>query len=145
MVGYYILEKSIEKLRNYFSDSRIKIIYQPSVLSSYEIVSSRASFLTNLGDAGILDLRKLYRGGLVDSKKLVQRHLEVCRRILKISQKLNISFFDTTPYLREASSKDYIHGPKDWDHLNESGYRALSDSISEFLLHPDESYQSCSS
>ncbi|SVC82959.1 uncharacterized protein METZ01_LOCUS335813, partial [marine metagenome] len=35
------------------------------------------------------------------------------------------------------------HGPKDLNHLNKSGYRALSDGISQFILHPDEPYPNC--
>ena len=131
-IGYYIFERAIKKIKKFFADSEIIIIYQPSTLSAYKIISPTVSFRGNMGDYGI-----------VDTKKLDQRHFEVCREILKISQKLQISFFDTTRYLRDASSKGYIHGPKDWDHLNELGYRAFSDSISHFILHPDESYQNC--
>ncbi|MBT5632346.1 MAG: SGNH/GDSL hydrolase family protein [Nitrospina sp.] len=131
-IGYYIFERAIKKTKEFFSSSEIKLIYLPSTLTSYKLNSPTVSFRGNMGD-----------GGIADSKNLTQRHLEVCKEILKISQKLNISFFDTTQYLREASSKGYIHGPKDWDHLNESGYRALSDSISEFLLHPNKHYENC--
>ena len=83
------------------------------------------------------------KGGIVDTKKLFQRHLEVCQEIFKISQRLEVGFFDTTRYLRGASSKGYIHGPIDWDHLNEYGYRVLSDSISKFILHLDKPYKNC--
>jgi hypothetical protein len=131
-VGYYIFEKATKTLKEFFPESDIKIIYLPSVLSTYKIVSSVASFRTNMG-----------KGGIVDSKKLIQRHLEVCQEIFKISQRLKVGFFDTTLHLRNASSKGYIHGPIDWDHLNESGYRALSDGISQFILHPDEPYPRC--
>ena len=141
--GYYIFERAVKKLNRKFPDSDIKIIYLPSVLSTYKIISPRASFQANMGDGGVLDLNKLLRGGIVDTHILFRRHLEVCREIQKISESLKIPFFDTTNYLRDASSKGYIHGPKDWDHLNESGYRALSDSISQFILHPDEPYQNC--
>ena len=141
--GYYIFESAVKKLSRKFPDSDIKIIYLPSVLSTYKIISPRASFLSNMGDGGLFDLKKLLRGGIVDTHILFQRHLEVCREIQKISENLKTPFFDTTNYLRDASSKGYIHGPKDWDHLNESGYRALSDGISQFILHPDKSYQNC--
>ena len=119
-------------MKGLFPKSDVKIIYLPSVFSSYKIISPLALTKTDFGLPGI-----------VDTHTLLQRHLEVCREILKISQKLNISFFDTTRYMQKASSKAYIHGPKDWDHLNELGYRALSDSISEFLLYPDKPYQNC--
>ena len=83
------------------------------------------------------------KGGIVDTKKLFQRHLEVCQEIFNISQRLEVGFFDTTRYFCDASANGYIHGPKDWDHLNESGYRALSDSISQYILHPDDPYPNC--
>ena len=119
-------------MKGIFPESDISIFYLPSVLSTYKIVSSVASFRANMG-----------KGGIVDTKKLFQRHLEVCQEIFKISQRREVGFFDTTRYLRDASSKGYIHGPKDWNHLNESGYRALSDGISQFILHPDEPYPNC--
>jgi hypothetical protein len=131
-VSYFIFEESIKKMKEFFSDSEIKIIYQPSVLSTYKIISPLVSFKSSVGTPGVVDYRIL-----------LQRHLEVCREILKISQKLGIGFFDSTKYLLNASSKGYIHGPKDWAHLNESGYRAFSDSIAQFILHPDEPYQTC--
>ena len=131
-VGYYIFERATKKMKGIFPESDINIFYLPSVLSTYKIVSSVASFRANMG-----------KGGIVDTKKLFQRHLEVCQEIFKISQRREVGFFDTTRYLRDASSKGYIHGPKDWNHLNESGYRALSDGISQFILHPDEPYPNC--
>jgi lysophospholipase L1-like esterase len=132
IVGYYIFERAIKKIQEFFYSSEIKIIYLPSTLASYNLVSPTVSFRGNMGD-----------GGIIDSKKLVQRHFEVCREIQKISKRIKISFFDTSKYLRDASLKGYIHGPKDWDHLNESGYKALADSISEFLLYPNKPYQNC--
>lgn len=130
--GYYLFEKAMEKLILFFPNSDIKIVYLPSTLSSYQLDSQLASFRGNMGDFGV-----------IETKKLFQRHFEVCREILKISKKLNISFFDTSSFLREASSKGYIHGPKDWDHLNESGYIALSESIAQFILNPDVPYKNC--
>jgi hypothetical protein len=131
-VGYYVFEKSIENINKFFSTSEIKVIYLPSTLASYELISPKVSFRGNLGDYGI-----------VETKRIKQRHLETCQEIMKITQRLKIDFFDSTKYLLEASSKGFIHGPKDWDHLNEYGYRALSDSISDFLLYPNKPYQNC--
>jgi len=142
-IGYYIFERAVENLIKYFPDSDIKIIYLPSVLSSYKIVSAAVSFQIYFVDGRRFDPNTLLRVSIVGTNNLFQKHLQACREILKISQKLKISFFDTTKHLRIASSKGFIHGPKDWKHLNESGYRALSDSISQFLLHPDEPYQNC--
>ena len=130
--GFFIFEKATLKLKENFPNSALIIIYLPSVLSSYKIVSPIASFRANMG-----------KGGIVDTKKLVERHFEVCREILHISQNLKVPFFDTTPYMLDASSKGYIHGPIDWDHLNEYGYRVLSDSISQFILHLDKPYKNC--
>jgi hypothetical protein len=96
------------------------------------LVSPLASFKSDLGIPGA-----------VDNCILLQRHLEVCNEILKITQRLEADFFDSTIHLLHASSKHYIHGPRDWDHLNETGYRALADGISQFLLYPADRYQNC--
>ena len=130
--SHFIFEYSIRKLKELFPDSEAHIFYLPSTTSSYEITSHFTSINSDMGIPSI-----------VNSDLLSKRHLEVCREILKTAKKLNVSFFDTTPFLREAGSKGYIHGPKDWAHFNESGYKALSDSISEFLLYPDRHYQNC--
>jgi hypothetical protein len=131
-IGYYIFERAIKKMKEFFSSSEIKFIYIPSVLASYKLISPTASLLGRSG-AWLI----------IDTELLVQSHFEVCKEIQKISQKLKIPFFDTSMYLRATSSKGYIRGPKDWRHLNESGYKALSSSISEFLLYPDKPYQNC--
>jgi hypothetical protein len=131
-IGYYIFENAIKKMKEFFSSSEVKLIYIPSVLASYKLISPTASLLGRSGAWWI-----------IDTELLVQSHFEVCKEIQKISQKLKIPFLDTSMYLRAASSKGYIHGPKDWRHLNESGYKALSSSISEFLLYPDKPYQNC--
>jgi hypothetical protein len=40
-----------------------------------------------------------------------------------------IPFLDATPALRAAASANVIHGPRDWDHLNEIGYRVLGSQV----------------
>ena len=92
-IGYYIFERAIEKIKKFFSNSEIKVVYLPSTLASYQLISSTVSFRGNMGDFGI-----------VATKKLNQRHLEVCQKILEITQGLEVGFFDSTKYLLDASS-----------------------------------------
>ena len=131
-VGYFIFEEALKRMKKQFPDSEVKIIYLPSVSSSYKLISPLTSVISDLGIPSV-----------VGTQVIFQRHLEVCSEIFKISQRLEVGFFDSTKHMLDASSKGYIHGPKDWTHLNESGYRALSDSISQFILHPSEPYQNC--
>ena len=42
---------------------------------------------------------------------------------MKVSSQSKRKFF------REAATKEPIHGPKDWLHPNEKGYRALAEGV----------------
>jgi hypothetical protein len=45
--------------------------------------------------------------------------------VRKIAMANSMDFIDARPMLRSAAAASLIHGPKDWDHLNETGYRVL--------------------
>jgi hypothetical protein len=46
-----------------------------------------------------------------------------------IAEAQGIAFIDATPALRAAASAQVIHGLRDWDHLNEIGYRTLGSLV----------------
>jgi lysophospholipase L1-like esterase len=50
-----------------------------------------------------------------------------------LAAKHQIPVIDTTVALRMAGKQELQHGPNDWNHLNETGYRTLSDAILQQL------------
>jgi len=50
---------------------------------------------------------------------------KICEKIRNVSAAQGIGFIDTRPTFRAAGAQRPLHGPRDWNHLNESGYRVL--------------------
>lgn len=114
----YVFEQSLLFLADFFNQSSIAIVYIPSPLSSYQWVSPTVTIQTGLQ-------------GLVtfDSSSIHDRSQEICLKIEDIARKHKFDFADTRKFFREAALKEPIHGPKDWLHPNEKGYRALAEGV----------------
>ena len=123
--GVYVFKKSLAQLVAFFPKSEIKIVYIPSPLSSYTIISPIVSY------RGWMQINNF-----IEATVIKKRHMELCKTIQSITLAHNISFINTTKSLKEAGSKEFIHGPIDWDHFNKRGYEALSTDIAEVFLKP---------
>lgn len=113
----YVFEQSILFLSDYFKDSSIAVVYIPSPLSSYQWVSPTVTILTGKGNV------------TVKSDTIHKRSREICLKIEDIARKHNFKFADTRKFFRKAAAKEPIHGPRDWLHPNEKGYRALAEGV----------------
>jgi hypothetical protein len=113
----YVFEQSLLFLAKYFNESEIAVVYIPSPLSSYQWASPTVTIGTG--------------GGLVTFKSpsIHERSQEICLKIEAIARKNKFDFADTRKFFRSAALKDPIHGPKDWLHPNEKGYRALAEGV----------------
>lgn len=115
----YVFEQSLAYFRTLFPDTKIAVFYVPSPLTSYELTSELAATrsYTGRGEAEFktADIRRRsdFVAGLVEKIAVNQGH----------------AFVDARPALLKASSQGYVHGPKDWDHLNRRGYEALADVL----------------
>ena len=123
-IGVYVFERALTALKAFFPQSEIKIVFIPSPLSSYAMVSQNVSF-------------RGYKSfsSLVNRTAIKIRHRETCKSIQAVAAAQKLSFINTTNSLREATSREFVHGPIDWDHFNKSGYQVLSDDLSELFLH----------
>ena len=124
-LGLYVFEQALAALIEFFPQTEIKVVFNPSPLSSYQIVSPKVSF------RGYMQKRSL-----VDTVKIKKRHAKLCEAIRGISLVRKVSFLNTTKSLRKAASQEFMHGPADWDHFNKAGYEALSTDIAEVFLRP---------
>jgi lysophospholipase L1-like esterase len=109
-------------MRDYFSDSAVGIVYIPSVLSTYEIVSPQVSIQSYQKRA------PTYPASLVRP-----RSDAICAKIGEIAARNHIPFVDARPALRKVATTRVIHGPADWGHLNREGYGALAEAALELL------------
>ena len=114
----YVFEQSLLFLAEFFNESSIAVVYIPSPLSSYQWVSPTVTIQT--GQKGLVTY---------DSSSIHERSQEICLKIEAIARKHDFDFADTRKFFRSAAQKEAIHGPKDWFHPNEKGYRALAEGV----------------
>ena len=122
-LSIYVFEESIARLASFFPQSKINIIYIPSPVSSYSMVSSHIHYRGYMQD---LDVG--------ETAVAEEKHTKLCKTIKKFAELNNFSFVNTTKKLRQAALSDFIHGPLDWDHFNQRGYKVLSDDLAKLFL-----------
>ena len=42
-------------------------------------------------------------------------------------------FIDMRPVLRAAAARTVLHGPRDWNHFNDAGYRVLGETLAQTI------------
>ena len=119
----YVFYESVTRLASFFPQSKINIIYVPSPVSSYSMVSSHIHYRGYMQD---LDVG--------ETAVAEEKHTKLCKTIKKFAELNNFSFVNTTKSLRHAALSDFIHGPLDWDHFNQRGYKVLSDDLAKLFL-----------
>ena len=123
-LSMFIFEESVARLASFFPQSKIKIIYIPSTVSSYDIVSSHIHF------------RGLVQHIHIGETALAERtHINLCKTIKRFAGFRKFSFVNTTKSLRQATLSGFVHGPVDWDHFNKRGYQVLSDELVGLFPH----------
>lgn len=119
-----VYQASLAYLRHYFADSAMTAVYIPSTLEIYDIVSPEISYVQRLPDTTALPpLQRAPR------EALRQRSDALCRQVRAASLTAGAGFIDARPALRAAARQRLLHGPRDWNHLNQDGYQALVTAI----------------
>jgi len=124
-LGLFIFERALVVLAGFFPQTEIKVVFIPSPLSSYNLVSQKVSY------RGYMQFKNFEEVAVIK-----RRHAELCEAIRDISVVRKVSFLNTTKSLRRVAYQEFIHGPTDWDHFNKKGYEALSTDIAEIFLKP---------
>ena len=52
-----------------------------------------------------------------------------CEQIRALTLAHRARFIDMRPALRAAAATTVIHGPRDWNHFDEAGYRVLGEEL----------------
>ena len=118
-----VFKQSLLNLNKFFPQPEIKIVFIPSTLSSYKIISSNVH----------------YRGfvqspNIIETATIEKSHARLCGAIKQIAVNHNFSFINITKSIRLAASFEFMHGPLDWDHFNKRGYQVLSDQLAKLFL-----------
>ena len=109
--GIEVLDHSLSWLQHRFKDVSVTVVYVPSPLSVYRIEGETEAYCSKAVTASVAQS---------------QRNSDFMTDLVqKSAVDHGMDFMDARPTLRAAAATNLIHGPKDWDHLNEIGYRAL--------------------
>jgi len=123
----YVFEQSLLFLAKYFNESAIAVVYIPSPLSSYQWASPTVTIQTGKGPVTF------------ESASIHERSQEICLKIEAIAKNHKFDFADTRQFFRSAALKEPIHGPQDWLHPNEKGYRALAEGVLTTFFEAEKS------
>ena len=122
-----IFRQALIQLDNFFPQTEIKIVFIPSTLFSYNIVSPNVHY------------RGFMQGpNLIETAKIEESHARLCGAIKQIAVNYNFSFINVTKSIRLVSSIEFMHGPLDWDHFNKRGYQVLSDHLAKLFLQQEK-------
>ena len=124
----HIFEQSLVRLASFFRHAKIKIIFIPSPVSSYKMVSSHIHFRGFMQDIDVME-----------TIEIEKRHIKLCNTIKRVARNHNFSFVNSTKSLKKATSTGFVHGPIDWDHFNKRGYQVLSEDLAKLFLLTGES------
>jgi len=122
-LGFLAFTYSLQYLKNFFDDSRVVVVYIPSVLESYRHVSDEIKI------SSIETSHEKLQRDIYSTSELSTRSNELADRVKSIAVAQGLGFIDTRPQIMAASAQKIIHGPKDWRHFNREGYEALAQSI----------------
>jgi hypothetical protein len=117
-VAMRVLARSLAWLRHRFPGVPITVVYVPAALSVYRPAGEEVFHCSNAGT------------GWAPAAQVAQRSDRMCDFVRRIALDLDLRFMDARPALRAAATQP-VHGPRDWDHLNEAGYRALGALVAE--------------
>jgi hypothetical protein len=117
----YVFEQSLKYMAEFFSESKITIVYIPSPIAVYKWASPTITIVGGTETpVGVTPVVRVY-----------ERSDEIFEQIKTIAEKYNHPLIDTRPLLRATALKEPVHGPRDWYHPNKKGYEAIAQGILE--------------
>ena len=120
-ISMTVLDQSLQQLKKRWPNTKLGIVYVPAVGTTYRVISDTVN---------IYDKE---RGKAYASNLLLPASDATCQQVQKIASNNGIYFRDTRPTIRHAAQQQFIHGPVDWLHFNEAGYRVLADEIEKLM------------
>jgi hypothetical protein len=134
-----VYERSLMWLRQRFRNVPMTVVYIPAPASMYrhatDQVISYEIYLPITDPSQVGKVLKSY-GRVFSTSAIYKKSQKICEMIRGITLAQGIDFIDTRPTFRAAAAQRPLHGPKDWLHLNENGYRVLGSYLAKRLGAP---------
>ena len=133
--GITVFDRALAWLRRNFPAAPATVVYIPSPAAIYRHA------VAEVVGRDIYDLdtaRKLGRAVLLDGRafpvsQVYARSQRICEGIRAASLKNGAGFVDARPELRAAGARQAVHGPHDWRHVNETGYRIIGGLVAKHI------------
>src|SRR3954466_9302880 len=119
-----VFDVSLDWLIRNFGDAAITVVYLPSPAAIYRHADASVDVYVRwpLNDVEPVSANAIYAAS--------QR---ACEQIRTLSLARRARFFDMRPALRAAAATTVIHGPRDWNHFNNAGYRVLGETLARTI------------
>jgi hypothetical protein len=119
-----VFDVSLAWLKRNFPDSAITMVYLPSPAAIYRHADAAVDAYTDW------PLNNVRSAPVGDIDAASQR---TCEQIRKLTMAQGVRFLDMRPALRAAAANTLIHGPRDWNHFNDAGYRVLGETLAKIM------------
>jgi hypothetical protein len=126
--GIMVFDRSLSWLKARFPAVPITVIYVPTALSIYRLTGPSYRYSIEPRDDGKSDW--------ATAEQIARNSDLLCNLVRAASAHNDVGFFDTRPALREAATKQLLHGPADWVHFNAQGYGALGHALADRVDSP---------
>jgi hypothetical protein len=137
--GVLVFDRSLAWLRRKLPDVPMTLVYIPSPAATYRHASAQVishDIYVPTADQSQLGKEELVEGRVFPVAAVYANSQKICEKIREASLAQGIGFIDTRPALRAAGAELPLHGPRDWNHLNENGYRVLGSYLAGRLGAP---------
>src|SRR2546423_5250782 len=119
-----VFDVSLDWLRSNFASAAITVVYLPSPAAIYRHAEPSVDVYWRWP---LMDVRPV---SAADIYAVSQR---TCEQIRALTLAHRARFIDMRPALRAAAATTVIHGPRDWNHFNEAGYRVLGETLAQSI------------
>lgn len=119
-----VFDVSLGWLRRTYPAARITMVYIASPAALYRHADTLVDVYTRwpLNEVRPVPASEIYAAS--------QR---TCEQIRALTLAQGARFIDVRPQLRAAASAGPIHGPQDWNHFNDAGYRVLGETLARMM------------
>jgi hypothetical protein len=125
-----VFERSLVFLRKLLPGTPVLTVYLPSPLSSYRLLSPEVSIRIEKYDIGY------GRATRYPKERVAEYSNAICNLIRAAAISQGAGFLDLRPAIRTASTRDLLHGSRDFDHFNRKGMEVLGQTVAERISQP---------
>jgi hypothetical protein len=136
--GVRVYDRSLAWFQRRFPGVPITLVYIPSPGAIYRFDSDNvmSGEYYDPNDQPRIGRPRLTPGRPFPASAIYAMSQKVCEKIRAASLAQGIAFIDTRPAFRKAAAHVPLHGPRDWGHPNEAGYRLLGSLIASRINEP---------